>query len=220
MGQDCKYCGAYISSGVNVCPDCGKKVKPEKSDEAERYTRPEEEAPKKTYSKPNYRGFTTGAAAAAAFAEDQKARQEERARQEQQSREESRRSANEAYTYKQEYERRYGSYQETEGQTNRAYSENVQEDVARNKGLGYLCYLGPLVLVPLLTNKDSDFLRFHSNQGLLLFIVEVLGSILSGGLVGLAASIFSLVCMVKGLRAVSRGEKEELPLVGGIKLLK
>ena len=37
MGKDCKYCGAYISDIVDVCPACGKKVKAEKGSPVETY---------------------------------------------------------------------------------------------------------------------------------------------------------------------------------------
>ena len=50
-------------------------------------------------------------------------------------------------------------------------SSNVSSD---DKLMGALSYLGILVLIPLLTKKDSSFVQFHAKQGLVLFIGEVL----------------------------------------------
>jgi len=43
-------------------------------------------------------------------------------------------------------------------------------DVEKNKVFGILAYLGILWLVPLLAAKDSPFARYHTNQGLVLFL--------------------------------------------------
>ena len=43
-------------------------------------------------------------------------------------------------------------------------------DVEKNKVMGILAYLGILWLVPLLAAKDSPFARYHTNQGLVLFL--------------------------------------------------
>lgn len=44
------------------------------------------------------------------------------------------------------------------------------EDVNGNKVFGILAYIGILFLVPLFAAKDSQYARFHTNQGLVLFI--------------------------------------------------
>jgi uncharacterized membrane protein len=43
-------------------------------------------------------------------------------------------------------------------------------DVAQNKVLAALAYLGPLVVIPLLAAPHSRFARFHCNQALVLFL--------------------------------------------------
>jgi len=47
------------------------------------------------------------------------------------------------------------------------------EDAENNKIFGILAYLGILCLVPLLAAKNSPFARYHANQGLVLFLVEI-----------------------------------------------
>ena len=43
----------------------------------------------------------------------------------------------------------------------------------QEKVLAVLAYLGILVLVPIFMGKKSKYVRFHSNQGLILLIGEV-----------------------------------------------
>lgn len=43
-------------------------------------------------------------------------------------------------------------------------------DVEKNKVFGILAYIGILWLVPLLAAKESPFARYHTNQGLVLFL--------------------------------------------------
>ena len=67
--------------------------------------------------------------------------------------------------------------------------ENVifnTEDVEQNKVFGILSYIGILVLVPILAAKDSQYARFHANQGLVLFITDVI--------IGACMSILSILC--------------------------
>jgi hypothetical protein len=51
------------------------------------------------------------------------------------------------------------------------------KDVEDNKLISILCYFGILLLIPLLTKPDSQFVKFHSNQGLVLFLLFLI----SGG---------------------------------------
>jgi len=44
-------------------------------------------------------------------------------------------------------------------------------DIAQNKLLAALAYVGPLVVVPLLAAPNSKFARFHCNQALVLFLL-------------------------------------------------
>lgn len=113
-----------------------------------------------------------------------------------------------------------------------------QEDVKKHKGMGVLSYFGILVLIPLLAgDKNSPYVRFHSNQGLVLFLVSVILDLLEGDWVfglhswinlggsGLswAFDILSFGCfilMIVGIVTACKGEKRELPIIGKIKILK
>lgn len=50
------------------------------------------------------------------------------------------------------------------------YCEN---DIKDNKIFAFLSYIGPLFLVPILACPKSKYARFHANQGLVLFLAEL-----------------------------------------------
>ncbi len=91
------------------------------------------------------------------------------------------------------------------------------KDIADNKVMAILAYLSWLVLIPLLVSpaKDSPFVRFHVNQGLILFIASFI--------IGLIPCIGQLVCVilaVLGIVNAANGEAKELPIIGKFRLLK
>ncbi len=112
------------------------------------------------------------------------------------------------------------------------------EDVRNNKVYGILAYIGILFLVPLLAAKDSQYARFHANQGLVLFISEVLLNLVgrvvvfvigigtlglltnfASILVNLIVSAISIVYLVIGILNACSGEPKTLPIIGGITIL-
>ena len=91
--------------------------------------------------------------------------------------------------------------------------------------MAILAYIGILVLVPLFAAKDSPFARFHTNQGLLLLILHLIGWVLSFiPYIGwVACGIINVVCFVLfilGLINAVRGDAKELPLIGKYRILK
>lgn len=99
-----------------------------------------------------------------------------------------------------------------------------QEDVNANKGMAILSYLGFLCLIPIFAKKDSPYCRFHANQGLLLFILELACSILSVvPMIGFIFGLVSIVCLIfaiMGIVNAAGGKVQPLPLIGGITILK
>lgn len=107
-------------------------------------------------------------------------------------------------------------------------------DVAQNKVMGILAYIGFLFIVPLLAAKDSKYARFHANQGLILFIVEFVWGIVYGILavvltaigLGILATILALVnlvffaLMIIGIINACKGTATVLPVIGNITILK
>ena len=107
------------------------------------------------------------------------------------------------------------------------------QDITANKGMSVLAYIGILFLIPLLACPNSRFARYHTNQGLVLFLLElaigvvtsiftfipVIGPII-GGLLSAVGGIFTLVLMIMGIINAAQGQAKELPLIGKITLLK
>jgi predicted membrane protein len=117
--------------------------------------------------------------------------------------------------------------------TNDTTSQFDPQDINNNKGLSVLAYIGFLFLVPLLACPNSKFARYHTNQGLVLFLLEfalgvvtgILGIIpiaglIIGGLLSAVGGIFTLVLMIMGIINAAQGQAKELPLIGKITLLK
>ncbi|MBF0129250.1 MAG: hypothetical protein HQL33_04595 [Alphaproteobacteria bacterium] len=50
-----------------------------------------------------------------------------------------------------------------------------RQDVSRSRFMAALSYMGVLVFVPLLMNKDDEFVYFHAKQGLVLWTWSVFG---------------------------------------------
>jgi len=193
MGQDCKFCGAYISGRAEKCPACGKRI---------------------SYKEEAKSSYSSGTAQAYAYAEPEKEPEKEN---------KARQAESYSYTYN-------NSYDESadRGQTARQTKSPAaaDQDAKDNQLISFLCYFGLLFLIPYLTKPNSEFVKFHSNQGLVLLItsaiVQVAAEIvpLVGWLIGLVGGIFVFACFLKGLINVYHLEKKELPYIGSFKLLK
>lgn len=119
----------------------------------------------------------------------------------------------------------------SQGEIPAVAEEKVSGD---DKLMAVLAYFGLLVLIPIFAAKDRPFARFHANQGLVLFIVElaweivseivggifaVLGFRIVGELLGLA-ELLLLVLAIIGIVAACKGEKKALPIIGKFQILK
>jgi len=92
-------------------------------------------------------------------------------------------------------------------------------DFSQNSLIAAASYVGPLVVIPFLTNKEDPFTKFHIKQGLVLFVAYLLLWVLSGfmyflwpiiQLVNLGLFILSIIGIVNALQH----KEKELPLVG------
>lgn len=115
-------------------------------------------------------------------------------------------------------------------------SEFAPDDIQKNKGMALLSYIGILFIIPLLAAKDSKFAKFHVNQGIVLFIAELVCSIavwivsailrfipvvrtfLPAVLITLV-SLAALAFMIIGILNAVNGRAKELPLIGSLKIL-
>ena len=72
---------------------------------------------------------------------------------------------------------------------------------------------------------DKEGAKFHLNQALVLWIINIASSILGlipviGTIVTLIVSVFVFVCWILGLISAIKEEEKELPLIGKIQILK
>lgn len=86
---------------------------------------------------------------------------------------------------------------------------------ARTTGIvAYITWIG---LVIALVAGDKEGAKFHLNQALVIFLFSLLSII---PCVGWIWGIFMLVCWVMGLIAAVNEEEKEVPVIGGIRILK
>jgi uncharacterized membrane protein len=88
------------------------------------------------------------------------------------------------------------------------------KDIQDNKTVAALSYAWILCLVPLLGKRKSKFAQFHAKQGLILFIVELIASLLMwfpvfGQLLILVLVVVSVMGIIKALN----GEWWKIPYV-------
>ena len=91
--------------------------------------------------------------------------------------------------------------------------------------LAILCYFGILLLIPYLMKPNSQFVKYHSNQGLVLLVFGIACGIVGiipiiGWIVGIVGGIFIFVCWIMGIVNVLGGKIKPLPIIGKFTLLK
>ena len=102
-------------------------------------------------------------------------------------------------------------------------SEYDAQDIEKNKVMAVLAYI--LFFIPLLAAKDSKFARFHTNQGLVLFLGGIIASVVAvipviGWIVAPIAGLVITVLAVIGILNALNGRAKELPVIGKFKILK
>lgn len=117
-----------------------------------------------------------------------------------------------------------------DGQNNPNAGENNSQNQSTNPAptlkadnntvLAVLSYLGPLVIISYLLGKDNEFVRFHSKQGMVVFgfeiVMWVLGSMMYLYFVMNLLNLATLILSIIGIVNAIKGEKKELPFVGGL----
>ena len=108
-------------------------------------------------------------------------------------------------------------------------AEFDQSDIQQNKVMAVLAYFGLLFLVPLLAAKESKYAKFHTNQGLVIWIAGLIAGVVSsilavipvvGAILGALISLVMFALMIIGIINAATGKAKELPVIGKIKLLK
>lgn len=110
-------------------------------------------------------------------------------------------------------------------ENNMAEDNKKKIDSEKNKWMGVLAYF--IFFIPLLADKESEFGKFHANQGLNLLLlsigVSIIGSIIPiiGWFIILpVGGILCLILAIIGIISAINGQTKKLPLIGSIKLIK
>lgn len=109
-----------------------------------------------------------------------------------------------------------------------------EEDINANKVYGILSYIGFLFIIPLLAAKESRFAKFHANQGLVVFLAQMIINLAStivcallsaihlGTMAAVLAPLVSLVSLalsVIGIINAAQGKAKEIPVIGKFHIL-
>ena len=201
----CKNCGAYIPDGHTKCLACGLD-----QTEEER-TAASAAAKKSTVRRQDNEELRRQL-------EEQRKKQQENNRKWAEAEYEQRRRA------KEEQARFDEARAGTNGQTDRTKADDEfrsRKNVGAaqsepNKLFAVLSYINILFVLPYLLCGDDEFAMFHARQGMILFIVlavaTLLGSLLN---LGWIVQLLGIYFILKGAGNAANGKMEPLPYIGG-----
>lgn len=102
----------------------------------------------------------------------------------------------------------------------RRYAKVYKADAGQHRGLAALCYFGPFFLLSWLLQPKSDFVRYHVNQGLVLFLLWIVLGVMDFIPFMWVLNILGVVCMISGIFNALGGKRKPMPLIGEIYLIK
>jgi len=130
----------------------------------------------------------------------------------------------------------------TTTRSRKSASRSGRGGAEKNKGMAIVAYI--IFFIPLITgdHKRSQFVRFHTNQGTVLFLATIafsiahtilivlLGAIFRGigawRILGLFGTLFGLLWIVPfiffilGIINAANGQMKKLPIIGGFTIIK
>ena len=130
--------------------------------------------------------------------------------------------------YMSDFEDKVNKFFDTEDDTAMFYPDDIEQ----NKMTALFSYLSWLVIIPILTAPNSNYARFHANQGLILAIIEVVLGVFFSlmsfmpfvgwifALMSIPVSLFCFGLSIFGIINAVNGKAKKLPLVGNIIILK
>ena len=106
-------------------------------------------------------------------------------------------------------------------------------DIVENKVFCILSYLGILFIIGLIAQPNSKVIKFHANQGLILFLAELVLGVVTGivgalpfvgallaGVAGLATSVLTIGALIYQIINISEGKVKKLPVIGEFTIIK
>ena len=135
---------------------------------------------------------------------------------------------NEIEKQKQRIKEESKRWAEEEKARREAQNSKPKEDKATNKETGEMsdgnirllsaaCYLGGLCILPYIFAPNSQYAKFHANQGIKLFVFGILSNIITGIIpVGALLTLFIFYLIYKGMSAALNNRMEALPVIGNL----
>ena len=200
----CKNCGAYIPDGRTKCLACGL-------DQTEEERTAVSAAKKSTVRRQDNEELRRQL-------EEQRKKQQENNRKWAEAECEQRRRAKEEQARFDEARAGAGRTTDRTGSDDEFRSrKNVSAAQSEpNKLFAVLSYISILFVLPYLLCRDDEFAMFHARQGMILFIViavaTLLGSLLN---LGWIVQLLSIYFVLKGAGNAANGKMEPLPYIGG-----
>lgn len=94
------------------------------------------------------------------------------------------------------------------------------DDIRRSRLLAALCYFNiTFMIIALLLEPNSKFIRYHINQSALLYIFALLSALLNivpilGQIAFVVASVMFIVFTIMGIVRAVNGRAKDLPIIG------
>jgi len=87
-------------------------------------------------------------------------------------------------------------------------------DIESSRLVAALSYIWILFLIPLLLKRDSKFAQFHAKQGLVLFVIELIATLIMWiPLVGWLLFVIIIILAVAGVIRAYNGEWWKMPYI-------
>lgn len=205
----CSNCGAYMPDWADACPACGasgaEPKKRAKSAGASAGVKQKAQASGEyhyTYKKAGRAEKTEDASSAASRGARDKGTFTYESRQKQ--------TAGGEFYYDEERRRRDTEF----------YARQYKADAKENRLLAALCYLGPFFLLSWLVKPKSRFVRYHVNQGLVLFLCWIVINLFDFIPFMWVLNIIGIVCFFCGVSNALKGRRKPMPVIGEIMLIK
>lgn len=209
----CKKCGAYIPDGQKVCLACGfdERAESERKSSAayaaeapsEETRRSEEEARRRTEERRRQQQEL-----------NRKWAESEQLRRRQQ--EDFRRSQEEAARRSAEWDSQRSMNEDGYYRLHRGMpgseSDFTRSSASSGRLFAYLSYISFLCFLPSILGVNDPFTRFHAKQGRKLFFAALVLTWIPG--LNAVAWLLQVALAVIGIRNVSDGVMQELPIVG------
>ncbi len=104
-------------------------------------------------------------------------------------------------------------------------SQFTPEEMEEKKVMAILSYLGFLVIIPILQAKDSAYVRFHINQGVVLVGIAFATNIMAfipvvGGIIATIGSVGFVVVAIMNILNVVNKKTVKFPILSNFEIIK